>query len=208
MAGILRRYRVSFRRFIQTMCSGLFGALTIILPLHAQDHDTDIGTALVERFYVSPMASYLFVDGARDADNGVGAALALGKRIDPVVSVEAAGYYSRLDRADGSETLTITGYGMSMLISPFAEARGLYGVLSASYAPTTPGSDEIAVDVGVGYLVGPFGWLNQGALRLEARARIGSADAEVADGGNSQYTDGVLNLGFVLPFGRAPESQP
>ncbi len=63
----------------------------------------------------------------------------------------------------------------------------------------------MAFDAGLGYLIGPFKFLNDGSLRAEARYRHSSADDTVGEGNNDTFDEPVLNLGLLIPLGSAPK---
>ncbi len=163
-------------------------------------------TALGERFYVSPMASYTWADDERNGENGVNWAVSLGKQINQNISFEVT-YFN----TDFSQTATFggeknRGYGVGALLFPFDTAP-IYGIL-AGYAVDYGGrseDSEIAYDAGIGALFGPVWLLNYGSLRAEVRGRFTNLDQTVDAGGNHLFTDIVANLGVIFPLGAAPE---
>ncbi|MGQ0700343.1 MAG: OmpA family protein [Panacagrimonas sp.] len=212
------------------MASGLL-AMSAVFPAVADSDDlSQVNQAIAGRFYISPMGSHTWEDKNRDIDDGYGGVLAVGKQISPFFSVELSGLYSKFSGGrDGS--LELLGYGLTGLFFPFAgggaqNLQNFYGLVGAHYGqgeshPTTEQPvlgvaqhgeqdyDTVLGDAGLGFLFGPIGFLNQGALRLEARYRMDFHDEpELGVGGEDGFGDAVLNLGLLIPIGSQPQPPP
>jgi OmpA-OmpF porin, OOP family len=175
-------------------------------------------------FYFSAMGSYLMPEDDRGLESGVGATVAVGKRMTDGLALEMTGYYLTGDaekkaglRDNGSATLT--GFGVSALIFPFDSAPGIYGLLSVG-----PGSAEnhpgaipdyrgTYFDTGFGLLY-PFS--EKLLLRAEARYHMDSnnrskSGVQTPPNDNREYYDGIFNIGVLIPLGTKvlpPEPEP
>lgn len=185
------------------------GALFGVMAAGAQEAPASesalAGPAIAERLYVSPMASYTFADSARHADDSLGWALTFGKQMNRYFNVEVSGFGTKFDAEDGPGSQKLKGYGMGGMIFPFDSAPNLYGLVAGHYVDQKGTSDAVAFDAGLGYLIGPFNFLNDGSLRAEARYRHSSADDTVGEGNNNTFDEPVLNLGLLIPLGSAPK---
>lgn len=196
-------------------------------PAYAQDAaasgpDLSSGpSAIGNRFYVAPMGSHVWEDSQRDTDDGWGGVLAIGKQLSSGLAVEISGLYQELG-ATGSDNTEIIGYGASALFFPFSGtlSRNLYGIVGAHYGEvdshpsTTPDHDYETVlgSAGLGFLYGPFSWLNQGSIRAEALYRVDFHDQQGLGSQTSfsddDFGDIVANVGLLIPIGSLPEPPP
>ncbi|MDB5969878.1 MAG: hypothetical protein JWQ90_2328 [Hydrocarboniphaga sp.] len=166
------------------------------------------GSAIAKRFYVAPMFDYSFADSDRDADDGLGGRLIIGKQIAQGFHLEVSGLYERYS-GKGSGKEELTGGGIAALVFPSERFSGFFGSAGVSYAKgkssvaTSPETDQDSTvwDVGLGYLIGPWRWLNDGSLRLEARYQ---ADEKHVRGAGNDFLEPVLSAGLLIPLGAAP----
>lgn len=171
-------------------------------------------SAIGGRFYVAPMFSYTFADNSRKTDDGIGGFIAIGKQIDPAFNIEALVSYTKFDAESGDGSEELTGVGLGLMVFPSKTLSGLFGAASLQYGfgqsdiVTNPDSDEDSMvwDLGLGYLIGPIGWLNDGGLRIEARGRID----EKRQGGKNDFYESVVSAGLLVPIGAppAPPAEP
>jgi outer membrane protein OmpA-like peptidoglycan-associated protein len=102
------------------------------------------------------------------------------------------------------------GGGIAALVFPSTRFSGFFASAGVSYAAgkssidTDPdaGRDSFVWDIGLGYLIGPWRWLNDGSLRLEARYQ--ADEKQGARGGDNDFIEPVLSVGFLIPLGSAP----
>ncbi|MFP5306339.1 MAG: OmpA family protein, partial [Gammaproteobacteria bacterium] len=155
-----------------------------------------------DRWYFAPMGSYVLAEDERSTDDGIGAALALGKRITPRLELELRGQYLQYDAEDNRQVIlgipvgpapedveiTAGGVGASYFFMP--SGRGLFAHADALFG------DASLYNLGLGFDVG-----ETIALRFEALYHIDD-DAGVEE---PQF-----NLGFRIPFGerRQPPPEP
>lgn len=195
-------------------------------------------SALDGRAYIAPMASHTWEDKDRETEDGWGGALAIGKHLNSSLAVELNGFYSQFQT--NAKSMKLYGGGLSALFFP-SQASGLFGLVGGKYVegkkhPNTistttdpngillppgpittrspgPGKryDSVAVDVGVGYLLGPFSWLNYGSLRAEALVRHDlheDSNIGLGDGLHDDFVDTIVNIGALIPIGAPPTPPP
>lgn len=181
----------------------------------AMDPSTPNG-AIAGRWYVSPMASMTFADNKRNTDDGIGGALLIGKPISPRVNLEGHLFYTGFDGEDGGGDFDLSALGFDVIAFPFDS--GLFGIAGLAFgsgdadvqsgtgsALNDDNEDSIILDAGVGYLIGPFDFLNKGGLRVEARARFDQR----TDSGVDDLVEPVISAGLLYPFGEvAPPPVP
>ncbi|WP_370306031.1 OmpA family protein [Sinimarinibacterium flocculans] len=183
-------------------------------PSAAQDDSKTASAAIENRFYVSPMASYIIADPDRSTDDGVGGTLVVGKMFRSQFGIELEAIYNRYDPDDGGDSATLVGGGLRGILFP---SRGnYYGLLGLGYGRfedhpgADPEYDSALVTLGLGYLLGPFDFIASGiSLRAEAALRtdIHSRD-QTADSFNNALNEGLFNLGLLIPLGPAARPLP
>lgn len=115
----------------------------------------------------------------------MGGALLVGKPIAPRVNLEGHLFYTPFDGEDGGGDFDLGALGMDVIAFPFDS--GLFGIAGLAFgsgdAEVQSGSgsalnddneDSIVLDAGLGYLIGPFKFLNDGGLRWK-RARASTS---------------------------------
>jgi OOP family OmpA-OmpF porin len=200
----------------------VFCAGAIAAPASAQEDaapvtpsaSIDASTAIGNRFYVSPLGSYAWTDSDRSTDDGWGGALAIGKQFSPYFSAELTGQYTQFDTSGGGSKFKLMGYGVNALLFPFPETVPFYGIVGALYGkgddhPTIGGGasnyDSVLVDAGIGLLVGPIGFLNDGSIRVEGLYRRDFHNQDdLGNGKGDSFGDAVAHLGLLIPIGTAP----
>jgi OOP family OmpA-OmpF porin len=162
--------------------------------------------AIGHRFYIAPMASYVFADKSRNTDDGYGGALAFGKKLGDALAIEINGYYNRFsDNVPGGDDAAQTfGGGLSVLLSPLPNFRDVYLIGTGQYGVTEklPGAPDDnykswLYGAGLGYLL----QLTDGgtALRVEALYRVD--DHKDSEAGAKNFEDVVFNIGLMFPLG-------
>lgn len=200
------------RRFAGGCLAATLFASTGAMAQDAMDPSTPNG-AIAGRWYVSPMASMTFADNKRHTEDGIGGALLIGKPISPRVNLEGHLFYTTFDGEDGGGDFDLGALGMDVIAFPFDS--GLFGIAGLAFgsgdAEVQSGSgsalnddneDSIVLDAGLGYLIGPFDFLNQGGLRVEARARFDQR----TDSGVDDLVEPVISAGLLFPFGAPPSA--
>ncbi len=191
---------------------GLFAtalALALAQPTFAQDDDYVEPSAPVldgRPWYVSPMFSFSHTDADRGTDDGIGGIISIGKKVTRGMTLELTGFMQRMDAEVGDGSAKLNGVGLGAMVFPFTNAPNFYGVLALMYGKAedhpgaVPSYDSTVFDIGAGYLY-PFS--RHIALRAEARYRTDQHDRKDAGAnpGSGAFTDGLLNVGLLFPFG-------
>lgn len=181
------------------------------------DGDTgaaDVAHGLSGRpWYISGMFSYTDSDSDRGTDGGLGGILSVGKKVTWGLTLELTGFYSAMDAKSGGGTAKLNGYGASALFFPSKTLPNAYGIVSLMQGRTSdlPGPrgsyDSTVFDVGLGYLQPLTTHL---LLRLEARYRTDDKGSEPTGpkGKDSNFAEGVYNIGLLVPFGGGEAVKP
>ncbi|NGX15299.1 OmpA family protein [Wenzhouxiangella sp. XN24] len=160
------------------------------------------------QWYVTPMASAIWVDNERLVDDDIGAALSIGRALTDDVNVEFHGFNYALE--NGRE-LDYWGVGADVArvfyrnqrISPY-----VLGGFGWSKKNSDPGLDEDTIygNLALGFLtdVTSNGSI---ALRTELRYRIDHDSNDRPDGSRGSFRDLMLKVGVQIPFGQ-PYAQP
>lgn len=158
--------------------------------------------------YAYPQLAVVAADGDRQTDDGVRAALAAGRRIDPSFDVEAEAFYERFGERGGAQyQLGGTAHLLYYLRrwAPFAPyALGGAGVmLGEDYFNQSP---RVVGELGGGFLteIRP-GWP---LLRIDLRYRQARKVSEFND---QVFADLSAGIGLVFPMGTpspAPAARP
>jgi len=174
---------------------------------------TSVWNDMAERYYLSPMFTYSFVDSGRNVDAGPGAALAIGRAFGPF-GVELAAQYARHDHESGSGQATVQSLGANVLFFPSKKQPG-YLLLGAGYGDVQdhPGGvadyNPLMLNLGGGYWWQPFQrWLPDVLLRTEAVYRLDAHNdqrtGETVRNGRKDFNDLLLNVGLAIPVGGKP----
>lgn len=152
------------------------------------------------QWYVSPMASVIWVDNNRLTDDDVGAALAVGRAFSDAWNVELHSFGYQLDGVNDTDYWGVgvdfmNVYYRNRRISPFLLAGGGWNVKHREFASDNKNS---YLNVGAGFLTDLFSGSDV-ALRTELRYRF--------DGQSPSAKDLMINVGLQIPFG-SPYAQP
>ncbi|MGQ0502540.1 MAG: OmpA family protein [Panacagrimonas sp.] len=203
---------------------GALLAMSSAFPAMAEGEYSQANGAIAGRFYIAPMGSHTGEDKDRETKEGWGGALGIGKQFSPYFSAELSAFYTDF-AASQFNSAEVTAVGLTGLFFPFGGSDGalqsLFGIIGAHYGdvkdhPTSnitladrhPGMDYDTVfgDAGLGYLLGPIGFLNDGSLRVEMRYRMDFHDEPTLGiGGEDDFGDVVANVGLLIPIGSQPE---
>jgi len=160
------------------------------------------------QWYVTPMASAIWVDNDRLVDDDIGAALSIGRALTDDVNLELHGFSYALE---GTRDLDYWGVGADASrvfyrkerISPY-----LLAGFGWSKKNSEPGLDEDTIygNLALGFLtdVTRNGSI---ALRTELRYRIDHDSRDRPDGSRGSFSDLMLKVGIQIPFGQ-PYAQP
>ena len=172
---------------------GLAGAA---LQAHAMD----------DRFYLAPSASYIFPDDDRNADDGWGGGLSLGKAVSPAWNLELALSGGTLDRDAGGD-YNFWGVGVDGLYILNRNANfSPYGVIGLGALRTEiPGERDTGVMANAG-----LGFMKQltDNLDLRADARYRWDDNSTDAFNKSQFGDWLVSVGLNIALGKKAEPAP
>jgi OOP family OmpA-OmpF porin len=185
---------------------------------------------LDDRFYVAPFGTFVGTAGNRNASDGWGAGLAVGKIINEYFNVEIKGYWQNYSgRAPGYNprtnadliggTIDLQYFFFRDTFSPYFVAaiggqntslrsNGERAVAAVGRAPGIAGiaprsvSDASFVfETGLG---GTYELSDNFLLRADVRYRLDTFPSNFGRANNSVLNDLLVNVGFVIPFGDKP----
>lgn len=193
----------------------------VVMPAHAQDEeeDTDNRALKGRPAYFSALGSYSFADKDRGTRDGLGAQLAIGKKVSRGMTLELTGFLTNHNPETGfASAFELKGVGVGAMIFPFNNTPNLYALVSVAHgvAENLPGAipnyRTTVFDSGLGYLL-PIS--SRIILRTEARYRMDAhnrkqAGVQTPPQNNKHFYDGVLNIGLLFPLGvpAKPEEPP
>jgi len=160
------------------------------------------------QWYVTPMASAIWVDDERLVDDDIGAALSVGRALTDDVNLELHGFNYALENgreldywgvgADASRVFyrnqrvspyLLVGFGWSKKNSdPGLDEDTIYGNLALGFLTDVTSNGSIA-------------------LRTELRYRIDHDSNDRPDGSRGSFRDLMLKVGIQIPFGQ-PYAEP
>lgn len=194
--------------------AGLMGGALLGPSTAVQAGDETAAEAIHDRFYISPMASYVLADQDRGTDNAVGGTLVVGKMFRSQFGIELEANYAGYDSESGGDDVTVVGGGLRGILFP--TSGSVYGLLGLGYGRfedhpgADPEYDSALLTLGLGYLLGPFDFVASGiSVRAEAALRtdIHGRD-QTADSFNNALNEGLFNLGLLIPLGPGPQPPP
>lgn len=205
--------------FRTKLMAALLGAIFALPTFAQQEEDADTRALKGRTWYVSPTASYILADEDRGTDDGYGGTLAIGKKVTRSLTLELMASYSQMDPDPAAGlldngTFTLSGVGLGVMLFPSRSIPNLYGRANVMHGQGEdhPGLianyDTTLLDVGLGYL---FEITPKIIIRAEALYRQdphNRALAGIQPKDNSDFYDGVYNLGLVIPLGHTPPPDP
>lgn len=181
----------------------------------AEAPSDDVASAIGERFYVAPMASYVLTDPDRGTDDGLGATLLLGKLFQSRYGVELDLHFSSYDAENGGGEAELLSGGIRGLLFPMEKADAFVtGGIAYGRFTDHPGSDpdydSTLWSVGGGYLFGPFDLLLKDmSVRTELVFRGDMHDgARISERHNNALNELVASVGLMIPIGSVPVPPP
>ncbi len=160
-----------------------------------------------KRWYAAPFGTFILTDTDRGADNGWGGGMAFGKMLNEHFNVELKGFYDGLNSASGKGRWDMTGatadvqyYISRGTFSPYT-VIGLGGTSSSHNGRSTAGFLGEA-GAGLAYEI-----CDNFLLRSDVRLRYNNNFNNNLKSDGTDFTDMVVNLGFVVPFGDKPKAK-
>ncbi len=169
------------------------------LPLaHATDQPQD------DRWYISPFASFVRTGGDRNASDGWGGGMGIGKILDKHFNVELRGFYEGFGGANGPWSLAggtadLQYYFSRDKFAPYAVV-GLGGMDSCASANCGAG---FIGEAGAGF---SYEVNDNFLLRSDVRYRYNNNFNAQVQPGTDEFHDMTVNVGFVIPFGDKPKA--
>lgn len=172
-------------------------------------------TAIANRFYVSPMASYVLADTNRGTDNGLGGTITFGKLFQDRFGFELETHYSAYDAENGGGSAKLLSGGVRGLLFPVEKGNAfVVGGLGYGRFKDHPGDDPdydtILWSMGGGYLFGPFDVLVPDiSIRTELLFRSDMHDGDrTSETNNNALNEFVASVGLLIPIGAGPVPPP
>jgi len=192
--------------------ASLTGAVAFLPLAHADEF-------LDKRWYIAPFGSYLNSEnrtGITDDNWGVG--LGIGKILNRHFNAEVRGFYQEFDNISGTKndaklaggTLDLQYFFLRDKFSPYVVAaiggmntdsrRGSFNKGSLDSGSYSKPSFIFETGLGATYEI-----TDNFLLRADARYRLDTLAGEVTKN-DAVFNDVVVNVGFVIPFGKKPKS--
>lgn len=155
------------------------------------------------RWYIAPFASYLNTGGDRDATDGWGGGLGVGKMIDEHFNVELKGFYQGFNGINGSWDLA--GGSADLQYYLFREKLSPYAVVGLGAMNSC-----VSANCGIGFIgeagLGLSYEFNDNLLiRSDVRYRYNNNLNAQVQPGTEEFHDMTINFGVVIPFGDKPK---
>ncbi len=158
---------------------------------------------LDNRWYIAPFASYLNTGGDRQAQDGWGGGLGVGKIIDQHFNVELRGFYQGFDGKYGAANLA--GGTADLQYYFFRDKFSPYAVIAAGGMNTSLGSKNVAGVIGEAGLGFSYELDDNFLIRSDVRYRYNNNMNSHVQPGTTEFNDMTVNVGFVIPFGEKPQ---
>ena len=169
---------------------------------------------LDDRWYVAPFGTFVQPGGDRDLKSGWGAGMGIGKIIDEYFNVEVRGFWQGFNNNQGGRadftggTVDVQYHFLGADESQsyhFRPAFSPYAVLGLGGMNTSANGDSGASFLGELGLGATYELADNFLLRSDVRYRYnyqGNGGPFPRDG---DFSDLVVNAGFVVPFGDKPQ---
>ncbi len=183
---------------------------TGFLPLaNATDHPYDQQTfdqPVDNRWYISPFGTFIKTDNSRNADDGWGAGMGIGKMINKHLNLEARGFYNELD-GDGigndRKYWELAGGTLDMQYYFSRQKLAPYAVVALGGMNTQIGGRNTAGFIAEAGLGLTYEVSDNFLIRSDARYRYNDNQGHIQPG-TTDFHDMTINVGFVIPFGAKP----
>jgi OOP family OmpA-OmpF porin len=157
-----------------------------------------------KRWYVAPFGTFVQPGGDRQSNNGWGGGLGFGKMLDEHFNVELKGFYQNLSGGKyGGSDMTggiaeVQYYIMRDKFSPYT-VLGLGGMNTSHNYKSGAG---FIGEAGAGFT---YEVSDNFLIRSDVRYRYNQNFNANLQPGTNEFSDMVVNLGFVVPFGAKPQ---
>jgi OOP family OmpA-OmpF porin len=159
-----------------------------------------------DRFYVAPFGSYINTGGDRNAPDGWGAGMGIGKIVNEHINVELKGFWQNFGTYSRGGQWDLTGGSADLQYFYMRDAFSPYTVVGLGGMNTSTNNRSGAGfigEVGAGFT---YELLDNLLLRSDVRYRYNNNFDAQLQNHKDEYHDMVVNLGFVVPIGDKPQS--
>ena len=183
-----------------------------------------------DRFYLAPFGSFLNGGGDRNAKDGWGGGLGIGKAVNSYLNIEVEGFYqglshkSRPQLGDGTvlgsggggpieggpvfgaqSRYDLTGGTVDALLFPYRSTFSPYAVIGVGGMNTSFEGRSNAAFIGEAGAGFTYELLDNLLIRSDVRYRYVNDHDSLPK--VNQFHDMVVNLGFVVPIGAKPQGE-
>lgn len=159
-----------------------------------------------DRWYVAPFASYIRPGGDRDAKDGWGGGMGVGKIINEHFNVELKGFYQGLSSETRNGRWDMTGGTADLQYFISRGKFSPYGVVGLGAMNTSTNHDSGVGFIGEAGAGFTYELHDNFLLRSDVRYRYNNNFNANLQPGTNEFHDMTVNLGFVVPFGAKPAS--
>ena len=182
----------------------LFALVTLTsvsaMPLaQAEQHQDD-------RWYVAPFGTFIKSGGDRDAKDGWGGGMGVGKIINEHFNVELKGFYQGLSSEIRNGRWDMTGGTADLQYFISRGKFSPYTVVGLGAMNTSTNGDSGVGFIGEAGAGFTYELHDNFLLRSDVRYRYNNNFNANLQPGTNEFHDMTVNLGFVVPFGAKPKS--
>lgn len=163
---------------------------------------------LDNRWYAAPFGSYVHTGGDRGADDGWGAGLSIGKILNEHFNVELRGFYNEYEAKSPNVGDWQSAGGSADVMYYFTRNKfAPYTVFGLGGMHTEVGSFKGASFIGEAGAGFTYEVTDNFLVRSDIRYRYNHNFDQYYGRNTDQFSDMVLNVGFVVPFGPKPVAE-
>ncbi len=175
-----------------------------ILPLVTQAGDYQDN-----RWYVAPFGTYVRPGGDRDAKDGWGGGMGIGKMLNEHFNVEMRGFYQGMSTDGGRNgRWDMTGGTADVQYFIFRDKFSPYTVLGLGAMNTSTHGDSGTGFIGEAGAGFTYEVHDNFLLRSDVRYRYNNNINAQLQPGTDEFHDMTVNLGFVVPLGAKSKPAP
>lgn len=158
------------------------------------------------RWYAAPFATFINTGGDRNADDGWGGGIGIGKIINEHFNVELRGFYQGFDsNGPGNKAFDLAGGTADLQYFFNRNKLAPYAVIAMGGMNTSLGARNVAGIIGEAGLGFTYEVSDNFLLRSDVRYRYNNNFNSHIQGGPDDFHDMTVNVGFVIPFGAKPK---
>lgn len=161
------------------------------------------GDFLDDRWYVAPFGSFVRTGGDRDAKDGWGGGMGIGKILDEHFNVEIRGFHQEFG-SQFNALQSLTGGTADLQYYFSRDTFAPYAVIGAGGMNSCVSADCGASVIGEAGLGFTYELHDNFLLRSDVRYRYTNNLNAHLHPGTEEFHDMVVNVGFEIPFGDKP----